>query len=50
MTRHLLTLDSLGRDGILLNLELAAQLKARKGMARVAVTAPAACRSHQGRE
>ena len=37
MTRHLLTLDSLGRDGILLNLELAAQLKARKGMARTAL-------------
>ncbi len=34
MTRHLLTLDSLGRDGILTNLDLAAQLKARRGMAR----------------
>ncbi len=37
MTRHLLTLDSLGRDGILTNLDLAAQLKARKGMARTAL-------------
>ena len=34
MTRHLLTLDSLGRDGILVNLELAAHLKSIKGMAR----------------
>jgi ornithine carbamoyltransferase len=34
MTRHLLTLDSLGRDGILVNLELAIHLKAIKGMAR----------------
>ncbi len=37
MTRHLLTLDSLGRDGILNNLDLAAELKARKGMARSAL-------------
>jgi ornithine carbamoyltransferase len=37
MTRHLLTLDSLGRDGILANLELAAHLKAKKGMARTAL-------------
>jgi ornithine carbamoyltransferase len=37
MTRHLLTLDSLGRDGILTNLDLATQLKARKGMARTAL-------------
>lgn len=37
MTRHLLTLDSLGRDGILANLDLAAQLKAHKGMARSAL-------------
>jgi ornithine carbamoyltransferase len=37
MTRHLLTLDSLGRDGILVNLELATQLKSRKGMARDAL-------------
>jgi ornithine carbamoyltransferase len=34
MTRHLLTLDSLGRDGILVNLELAIHLKSIKGMAR----------------
>ena len=34
MTRHLLTLDSLGRDGIIANLELAAHLKSVKGMAR----------------
>jgi ornithine carbamoyltransferase len=34
MTRHLLTLDSLGRDGILVNLELAVHLKSIKGMAR----------------
>ena len=34
MTRHLLTLDSLGRDGILTNLALATQLKKQKGMAR----------------
>ena len=37
MTRHLLTLDSLGRDGILTNLDLAAQLKSRNGMARAAL-------------
>ncbi|MFI5259472.1 MAG: ornithine carbamoyltransferase [Candidatus Limnocylindrales bacterium] len=37
MTRHLLTLDSLGRDGILANLELAARLKAANGMAREAL-------------
>ena len=34
MTRHLLTLDSLGRDGILANLKLATYLKSIKGMAR----------------
>ena len=34
MTRHLLTLDSLERDGILVNLELATHLKSIKGMAR----------------
>jgi ornithine carbamoyltransferase len=34
VARHLLTLDSLGRDGILANLDLAAELKAHKGMAR----------------
>jgi ornithine carbamoyltransferase len=37
MTRHLLTLDSLGRDGILVNLALARDLKAAKGMARDAI-------------
>ncbi|MGA2512519.1 MAG: ornithine carbamoyltransferase [Candidatus Limnocylindrales bacterium] len=37
MTRHLLTLDSLGREGLLVNLELARQLKAVKGMAREAL-------------
>ena len=37
MTRHLLTLDSLGRDGIRTNLELAAHLKTLKGQAREAV-------------
>jgi ornithine carbamoyltransferase len=37
MTRHLLTLDSIGRDGILANLALAGNLKAAKGMARDAV-------------
>ena len=37
MTRHLLTLDSLGRDGILVNLELAARLKSVKGMTRDAL-------------
>ena len=31
MTSHLLTLDSIGRDGILVNLELAAHLKVIKG-------------------
>ena len=34
MTRHLLTLDSIGRDGILVNLELATHLKAIKGLAQ----------------
>jgi ornithine carbamoyltransferase len=37
MTRHFLTLDSLGREGILINLDLAARLKAREGMARDAL-------------
>jgi ornithine carbamoyltransferase len=37
MTRHLLTLDSLGRDGILVNLALAADLKSRKGMVQNAI-------------
>ena len=37
MTRHLLTLDSLGREGILANLALARDLKARKGMAQAAL-------------
>jgi ornithine carbamoyltransferase len=37
MTRHLLTLDSLGREGILANLALAADLKSRKGMAQDAL-------------
>jgi len=37
MTRHLLTLDSLGRDGIRSNLDLAAELKAAGGQAREAV-------------
>jgi ornithine carbamoyltransferase len=37
MTRHLLTLDSLGREGILANLALAADLKSRKGMAQNAL-------------
>jgi ornithine carbamoyltransferase len=37
VARHLLTLDSLGRDGILANLDLAAELKAHKGMARTAL-------------
>ena len=37
MTRHLLTLDSIGRDGMLVNLELAAHLKSVKGMARDAL-------------
>ena len=37
MTRHLLTLDSLGREGILVNLNLARDLKAAGGMARDAV-------------
>jgi ornithine carbamoyltransferase len=34
MTRHLLTLDSIGREGILVDLELARHLKTVKGMAR----------------
>ena len=37
MTRHLLTLDSIGRDGILANLELAGHIKTVKGMARGAL-------------
>jgi ornithine carbamoyltransferase len=37
MTRHLLTLDSLGRDGILVNLELGTHLKSIKGMTRDAL-------------
>jgi ornithine carbamoyltransferase len=37
MTRHLLTLDSLGRKGIRVNLALATDLKATKGMARGAI-------------
>ena len=37
MSRHLLTLDSLGRDGILVNLELAIHLKTINGMARDAL-------------
>ncbi len=37
MTRHLLTLDSLGRDGILVNMELATHLKSVKGMTRDAL-------------
>jgi ornithine carbamoyltransferase len=37
VARHLLTLDSLGRDGILANLDLAAELKVHKGMARAAL-------------
>jgi ornithine carbamoyltransferase len=37
MTRHFLTLDSIGREGILVNLELAARLKSLKGMVRDAV-------------
>jgi len=37
MTRHLLTLDSLGRHGILVNLEMAGRLKSVKGMAREAL-------------
>src|SRR5664279_6634631 len=37
MTRHLLTLDSLGREGSRSNLELAAHLKTLKGQAREAV-------------
>jgi ornithine carbamoyltransferase len=37
MARHLLTLDSLGREGLLVNLELARQLKTVKGMARDAL-------------
>jgi ornithine carbamoyltransferase len=38
MARHFLTLDSIGRDGILGNLKLAAELKAAKGMARDAIS------------
>jgi ornithine carbamoyltransferase len=37
MTRHLLTLDSLGREGILANLALARDLKSRGGMAQSAL-------------
>jgi ornithine carbamoyltransferase len=37
MARHLLTLDSLGRTGILRDLEVAAQLKAARGLARDAI-------------
>jgi ornithine carbamoyltransferase len=37
MARHLLTLDSLGRDGIRHNLDLAARLKSRKGIAQSAL-------------
>ena len=37
MTRHFLTLDSIGREGILVNLELASRLKSLKGMVREAV-------------
>jgi len=37
MTSHLLTLDSLGRDGILVNLALAGELKKSRGMAREAI-------------
>jgi ornithine carbamoyltransferase len=37
MTRHLLTLDSLGREGILVNLDLARDLKAAGGMAQNAL-------------
>jgi ornithine carbamoyltransferase len=37
MTRHFLTLDSVGREGILANLELAGHLKSIKGMARDAL-------------
>jgi ornithine carbamoyltransferase len=37
MTRHLLTLDSLGREGILVNLNLARDLKTAGGMARDAI-------------
>ena len=37
MTRHFLTLDSIGRAGILANLELARHLKSIKGMAQNAV-------------
>jgi ornithine carbamoyltransferase len=38
MTRHFLTLDSIGRDGILTNLALATELKAANGMARDAIS------------
>ena len=37
MTRHLLTLDSLGREGILVNLDMAGRLKSARGMAREAL-------------
>ena len=37
MTRHLLTLDSIGRNGMLVNLELATHLKSIKGMVRDAL-------------
>jgi ornithine carbamoyltransferase len=37
MTRHFLTLDSVGREGILANLKLAGHLKSIKGMARDAL-------------
>jgi len=37
MARHFLTLDSIGRDGILVNLELARHLKSIKGMTREAI-------------
>ncbi len=37
MTRHLLTLDSIGRDGILVNLELGTHLKSIHGMAQTAL-------------
>jgi ornithine carbamoyltransferase len=37
MTRHLLTLDSLGREGILANLALARDLKSKGGMAQAAL-------------
>jgi ornithine carbamoyltransferase len=37
MTRHFLTLDSIGRGGIIVNLELARHLKVIKGMTREAL-------------